>query len=468
MSGQVTIRFLGAAGTVTGSKYLVEADGERLLVDCGMYQGRKELRLRNWAPLPVAPASIDHVVFTHAHIDHSGYAPRLLRDGYEGLYWGTSGTCDLLRVLLPDAAHLQQEQAEYSNRKGFTKHSPALPLFSAADAEGVLERLKTLPYRRPVQVGRRLSVEARGVGHILGASSLVVSVAREAGPPLRITFSGDVGRYEAPILRDPAPVEATDYLVIESTYGGRKHPSGEEAIEALATVVNESVARGGVLLVPAFAIGRTQTLLYVLRQLEDQKRIPRLPVYLDSPMAIQASEYYKRHPEDFDAETLRLQSHRAQPFAPDMLRYVASRKQSKKLNRIDRRAIIISASGMITGGRIMHHAAVRLPHEQNTLLVCGFQAEGTRGRRLLEGEPEIKIHGQPVPVRAHVAQLSGFSAHADEDELVRWTTALSEPPRRIFVTHGEPQGSTALAARLQAERGFETYIPTYEETVELD
>lgn len=467
MTNKVSIRFLGAAGTVTGSKFFLRAGDEAMLVDCGLFQGPKKLRLRNWQHLPIAKKEIDFIVLTHAHIDHSGYLPRLVRNGYPNRIWGTSGTCDLLKVLLPDAAYLQEEQAEYANRKGFSKHKPALPLFNKQDAEQTLQQLRQIPYREPTRMGKSFTVEFRRAGHILGSAIIIVTIDTGKGQPRRIVFSGDLGRYGAPILRDPAPVEKADYLVVESTYGDRTHSRQPPPADLLAKIVNETIDSGGLLLVPAFAVGRTQTLLYLLRQLEDSGQIPSLPIYLDSPMAIKASRFHLKHHEEYDEETLRLEALKADPLLPDRIHFCVTRQESEALNKIKHRAIIISASGMLTGGRILHHASVRLPDSRNTMLLTGFQAAGTRGRRLLEGEEEIKIHGQMVPVKARVVQLNGLSAHADADEILKWVSSFKMPPEKTFVVHGEPTSSQALADRLKAEAGHNTLVPEHGDEVVL-
>ena len=463
----VNLTFLGATGTVTGSRYLVEAHGTKVLVDAGMFQGPKELRLRNWAPFPVEPSTLDAVILTHAHIDHTGILPLLVRQGFDGPTIATPSTLRLLRVLLPDAAHLQEEEAYWANKKGFSKHAPALPLFDAGDAEKTLRKLQPVPFGTPQAVGTRFRVEWRAAGHILGSAVLVVEVDAGGDAPLRIGFSGDLGRYDAPILADPTGVAQADYLVVESTYGGRKHSPAAETIEALARIVNETSARRGVLLVPAFAIGRTQTLLYLLRQLEDEGRIPKLPVFVDSPMAIKASEYYLKHREEHDAETRELAAMGVKPMLPDGTMFCPTRDDSKKVNQIQGRAIILSAAGMMTGGRVLHHAAERLPNNRNTILLAGYQAAGTRGRRLAEGEEEIKIHGNWVKVRAKVVTLDGLSAHADEDEILRWARALKRPPRQTFVVHGEPESAAAMAGRLHADLGFAARVAALDETVTL-
>jgi len=455
MSDAITLQFLGAAGCVTGSRFLLTAGDERLLVDCGQFQGEKGLRLRNWTPIPPESRDVAGIVLTHAHIDHSGLLPRYVGEGYRGPVLATAATCDLLRILLPDAAHLQEEEAYWANKKGYSKHTPALPLFTTRDAERALGLLRPADYRTPVAVGTRFQVEWRTAGHILGSAVLVVTVDRSGGaPPLRVVFSGDLGRYDAPILRDPAGVTHADVLVVESTYGGRTHTPAEETVQALADIVNETVGRRGTLLVPAFAVGRTQTLLYLLRALEDAGRIPRLPVFVDSPMAIKASEYYFGHREEHDAETRELTAMGVKPLVPDGTVFCPGRDESKRINQVTGRAIIVSASGMMTGGRVLHHAAQRLPDRRNTILLAGYQSAGTRGRRLADGETEIKIHGEFVPVRARVAALDGLSAHADEDELIRWAGVFRTPPRQTYVVHGEPVAAHALAKRLKDDLGF--------------
>jgi metallo-beta-lactamase family protein len=465
--GGITLQFLGAAGCVTGSRFLLTAGDERLLVDCGQFQGEKELRLRNWEPLSEASRDVAGIVLTHAHIDHSGLLPRYVGEGWRGPILATPGTCDLLRILLPDAAHLQEEEAYWANKRGYSKHAPALPLFTARDAEKTLGLLRPTAFRTPVGVGSRFRVEWRSAGHILGSAVLVVEVDQGAGAPLRVVFSGDLGRYDAPILRDPAGVTHADVLVIESTYGGRRHTPAEETVQALADIVNETVGRRGTLLIPAFAVGRTQTLLYVLRALEDTGRIPRLPVFVDSPMAIKASEYYLAHREEHDAETCELTALGLKPLVPDGTMFCPGRDESKRINQVTGRAIIISASGMMTGGRILHHAAQRLPDKRNTILLAGYQSAGTRGRRLADGETELKVHGELVPVRARVAQLDGLSAHADEDELVRWAGVFRAPPRQTFVVHGEPEAASALAERLKSDLGFEAHPAAMDQAVRL-
>ncbi|RJO65982.1 MAG: MBL fold metallo-hydrolase [Myxococcales bacterium] len=464
----MSIRFLGGAGTVTGSKFLLAAGRETLLVDCGLFQGQKELRLLNWQPFPLRESEIDHVAITHGHIDHCGYLPRLVKNGYRGAIWATSATCDLMKILLPDSAHLQAEQAEDANRKGFSKHKPALPLYDLNDAKETLRHLRTVKYRQPQRLGKAFTATWHPAGHILGSSVLAVGVERPGDKPLKLLFSGDLGRYNAPILVDPEDeLTRADYVLVESTYGDRLHEPFEQSVERFAGIVRGSAERGGVLLIPAFAIGRTQTLLYLLRELEEQKRIPSLPIYVDSPMAAAASEQYRRHSEDYDEETLEVKREGGTPMLPRNVRFCSTREESKALNKVHSRAIIISASGMMTGGRILHHAIHRLPKPENTILFCGFQAAGTRGRRILDGEDEVKIHGALVPIRAHREMLDGFSAHADASEIMRWLANLKTPPKQTFIVHGEPESSSALADRVSRELGFASRIPKMGEEIEL-
>jgi len=458
-----TLQFLGAAGTVTGSKYLLEHDRRRVLVDCGLFQGIKELRLRNWEPLPFDPKTLDAVVLTHAHIDHTGALPRLVKAGFKGPVFSTPATRALAGLLLPDSAHLQEEEARYANKGGFSKHSPALPLYTADDAQAALNRFQTIGYRQPREIFPGVSLTFIRAGHILGSAICIFELATGRQ---RIVFSGDLGRYDAPIVPDPEPVEYATALLMESTYGDRTH--GEMmAIDSLAGAVQESARRQGVIVVPAFAVGRTQEILYDLRELEEARRIPVMDVFVDSPMACDATPIYLAHPEDHDLDMTAMLKKGISPLKSQRTHFVNSVEESKRLNELTGLAMIISASGMATGGRILHHLKHHLPDPNSTVLMVGYQAEGTRGRRLLQGEKMIRIHGEMVEVKAQVTTVSGFSAHADCRELSRWEDGFKVPPKQTFLVHGEPPALEALRGRV-AQRGWPVHIPAHLETVRLD
>lgn len=457
-----TLTFLGAAGTVTGSRFLLEHDDKRVLVDCGLFQGRKEHRLRNWEDLPVPARSLDAIVLTHAHIDHTGGLPRVVAQGFDGPVYCTPGTRDLAALLLPDSAHLQEEEARYANEEGYSRHSPALPLYTVRDAHRALELFETFGYERPHEILPGISLKFVRAGHILG-SAVCVFELKSSGQ--RVVFTGDLGRYNAPILRDPQPVPMATTLIAESTYGDREH-GDLKPVDALCQAVLRAVERGGVVVIPSFAIGRTQEILYHLRHLEEQKRIPELDVFVDSPMACDATPIYLAHPEDHDLVTRTLVERGATPLGTRRTRFVTSVHDSRRLNMFEGPGIIISASGMATGGRVLHHLKHRLPNPKNTVLFVGYQAEGTRGRRLLEGERELKLHGQLVPVAAEIRVVSGFSAHADFQEMLRWMEGFEGPPRQTLLVHGEPKALAAMKARVAA-RGWSAHVPGYLERVEL-
>jgi metallo-beta-lactamase family protein len=454
-----SIRFLGAAGTVTGSRTLVRAGAAAVLVDAGLFQGAREIRQRNWEPFPVPPASLQAVILTHAHVDHTGALPLLARQGLGAPVWCTPATRDLCHLLLPDSARLQEEEARYANRRGYSRHAPdARPLYGEADALAALRLLRPLPYGARKQVAPGLALTFHRAGHILGSATVLLEVAEPGEKPQRLLFSGDLGRYGVPILPDPEPAPAADELLVESTYGNRLHPGSPR--EALRDELRGAAARGGAVVVPAFAIGRTQELLYQIRALEEAGEIPELPVFVDSPMAVDATPIYLAHREDQDDEMARLVSSGAEPLRPARLRFARSTEQSKAINQVKGACVIVSASGMATGGRILHHLARRLPDPATTVLLVGFQAAGTRGARLQAGEPEIRIHGEMVPVRARVATVSGFSAHADHAEVSRWLATLPAPPRRVFCVHGEPEALAAQAGRLRA-LGWNAVVPSH-------
>lgn len=462
----IKIKFLGAAGTVSGSKYLIDTGTTRFLVDYGMFQGPKKLRLLNWEPSQVQPQSIDHVLLTHAHIDHAGMLPVLVREGFKGNIWCTSVTSELCEISLIDAAHLQEEDAGFANKKGFSKHKPALPLFTAEDANRVVPHLRSIEYDKQMDLSDGTQIKFLDAGHILGSASVEVN-ANDNGKPLRLVFSGDLGRYDAMILRDPSPVSQADYLLVESTYGDRLHPAEEPSIE-LSEIINETAKRGGMIVIPSFAVGRTQTLLYIIRDLKARGAIPDLPVFVDSPMAQRVTEVFCRHVEDFDEEAKAIfrKTGKCPVFCPG-LQFVHTIEESRKVNSLRYPAIILSASGMATGGRILHHLKLRLPDSRNIILFVGYQAVRTRGQLLKDGAKEIKIHGEMIPVRAQVRSIEAFSGHADSKEILRWLKAFKEPPRLTFIVHGEVAAGEALAGEIQRTLGWKTHRPEYLESVSL-
>ncbi len=462
----VTLQFIGAAGTVTGSKFVLAAGGNRVMIDCGLFQGLKQLRLRNWEPLPINPAALNAVLLTHAHIDHSGYLPRLVRDGFHGPIYATTGTADLLTVMLPDSARLQEEDADFANRHHTSKHKPALPLYNEADARAALKLVKGVNYDQEIRVSKHLHASFVPAGHILGSGFIKAVVSEPDRDPLTILFSGDLGRYNEPILHDPSPVPEADYLLVESTYGNRLHEHLDPKIR-LAEIINQTAQRGGKVIIPSFAIGRTQLLLYYLRELEEEGRIPILPVIVDSPMAASATRFYARHREDHDIEMRKLTDEGHNALATRNFQLVQGRNSSKALNSLQGPAVIISASGMATGGRVVHHLMRHLPDPDCSVVLVGYQAEGTRGRRLQNGEKEIKIFGEFIPVRAHVEVIGSMSAHADADEIMRWLSGFKHPPKTTFIVHGEPEGSAALRDRIASQLKWNVVIPTYKQTIEL-
>ncbi len=451
----LTLTSLGAAGTVTGSKHLMEADGRRVLVDCGMFQGLKVLRERNWAPLAIPPDSIDAVVLTHAHLDHSGYLPKLVRDGFRGPVYCSSATADLCDILLKDSARIAENDAEYANRRGHTKHKPALPLYTVRDAEAALKQLKAIAFETETSVEGGAKMQLRRAGHILGAATVEFNWQGRG-----IVFSGDLGRYDDVFMPDPAPVNAADYVVVESTYGDRIHPKNDP-MEALGAVVERTVRRGGTVVIPAFAVGRTQVLLYHLWMLKRAGRIKSVPIFLDSPMAINATELLCGHLDDhrFSAETCE------QSCA--IATYVRDVEDSKAIVSNPMPKIVIAGSGMATGGRVLHHIKAFGPEAKNTILFAGYQAVGTRGARLLAGETEIKMFGQWIPIRAEIANLPELSAHADAGEIIRWLSGFEKPPRRTFIVHGEPDASDALRVRIERELGWDAAVVDDQRRYEL-
>lgn len=456
------ITFHGAAETVTGSKYLLEANGSSVLVDCGLFQGRKDLRERNWDKLPFPPKSVNAVVLTHAHIDHIGYVPRFHKDGFNGPVYCTPATEEIGELLLLDSAKLQQEDAEYANRKGFSKHKPALPLYNEYDVKRAMRKFRSVQRDEWFQVAGPIWMRYHDAGHLLG-SSMIECEVREAEKTTRIVFSGDVGRYDAPLYFDPTAPATCDYLICESTYGDRDHPPGK-AIDSLEQVVLGAVERGGVIVMASFAVGRAQQLIYLLGILMREKRIPPIPVYLDSPMAVSGMKIYQFYATEHDlSECLNCSGEEAFDVRVSLAR---TGEESKRINSQRSTAVIISSSGMMTGGRILHHLRQRLPDPKNTVVIGGFQAEGTRGRALQEGARTMRIHGQDVPVRAAVVEMTELSGHADQNELLRWLEPLPTP-KKVFLTHGELPSANAFADRLRQDRGWNCVVPRMGEAFEL-
>lgn len=470
------ITFYGGVGTVTGSKYLLESNGRKVLVDCGLFQGLKELRERNWQEPPFIPSELDAVIITHAHIDHTGYLPRLVKLGFSGKVYTSSATGDLLKILLPDSGRLQEEEADYRNRHNLTRHAPALPLYDEADARKALERIHPVPNDGiPVEICEGMKASFRVAGHIVGASMVLVEMenarseaAANGSNSVNFLFSGDLGHYDQPILKDPAAPPECDYLMCESTYGDRLH--GEVTSEdGLAEIINAAYHRDAPILIPAFAVGRTQELLYMIRDLEDKKKIPTMPVIVDSPMAAQATQVYNRWSTEHDEEYASILANKVHPLRTDWMKTTSTREESKKLNDMKGARIIISASGMLTGGRVMHHALRILPDPDATIIFVGYQAAGTAGRKIQDGAHEVKIMKSTVPVRCHVEHVQGFSAHADWKAVLRWLSPLREtPPKAVFTTHGEPESAEAMAKHIRDEFGWKVIAPQYEQTVELE
>lgn len=449
------LTFLGATGTVTGSKYMIEDGESRILIDCGLFQGLKELRLRNWESLPVSPASIDSVILTHAHIDHSGYLPILIRDGFKGKVYCSAATMDLCGILLPDSGYIHEKDAERANKYSYSKHHPALPLYTRDDAYNALEYFKAVDINKEYKISEFLNFSLSRAGHILGACSVQINDGQTS-----VLFSGDIGRFHDPVIKSPASVNGADYVVLESTYGDRLHEDSDPA-EIMGEVIRRTTARGGVVLIPAFAVGRVQSILYYLHKLKKEKSIPSVPIYLDSPMAINATDLLKSYEDEH-----RLKEEEYKQIC-DVATYTQSMEDSKSINSNDMPKIIISASGMATGGRVVHHMKNLIGDRKNTILFAGYQAAGTRGERLTRGEKEIKIHGHVYDVNAEIVLMDNMSAHADYAELLNWIGHFSKTPRKVFLTHGEPEAAQSLKKKIEDRFGWKTEIPQYLDIEEL-
>lgn len=460
----IRVRFLGAAQSVTGSKYLLEVDDHKILVDCGLFQGLKDLRLKNWDSFPIDIFTINQVVLTHAHLDHTGYLPRLFKEGYEGPVFCSNATEDLIQLILLDSAKLQEEEAQFAKKKGYSKHANPQPLYTTEDAKRVFPYLKSFEYDVEVNLTERISVRFHEAGHLLGSSILEFTI-RGDNQVKKIVFSGDLGRNNQPILRDPVTLKEADVLFVESTYGDRENPFNSPK-EDLRKYILEALENNGCVLIPAFSIGRTQQIIYYLKELLEEGLIPDIPVYIDSPMAISATEIYKRNFKYHKLSDHDLGNTR-RIFEYKNMQYCREQSRSVELNGIKSGAIIISASGMCSGGRIVHHLYHRLPRPNDTLLFVGYQAEGTRGRRILEGEPTVKMFGEAVPVKCNVRRLDGLSAHADKSELMQWLGHFDKSPKYTFVVHGEKKASERFAKTIRTELGWNATVPQYFESVEL-
>ncbi|MFH1382322.1 MAG: MBL fold metallo-hydrolase [Chloroflexota bacterium] len=466
----IKLHFLGASRNVTGSRYLLEANSTRILVDCGLYQER-EFSQRNWEPFPIRPHNINAVLLTHAHVDHCGLLPKLVREGFAGKIYCTEATAEIAKIILLDAAHLQEEDAQYKKkrheREGRKGPFPEVPLYTTDDAKASLTHFAPVKYREPVALGDGIEAIFHDAGHVLGSAMIKVTV-KDTGEERAVIFSGDVGRWDRPILRDPKVFSQTDYIVVESTYGDRLHEDPVKISDSLAEIVNSTRKAGGNIIVPSFALQRTQEVLYYLNELLRQDRVPHLLVFLDSPMAIAINEVFKRHTELFDKETTDQVRNHESPFDFPGLHMVQTADESKSLNHINGTIMIIAGSGMCTGGRIKHHLVTNISRPESTILFVGYQAIGTLGRQIVDGATEVRILGQRYPVRARIAQIQGLSAHADRDELLRWLSGLVEAPRHVFVTHGEAETADRFAEFLKEKTGWEVSVPGYGDEVVLE
>ena len=461
----LSLGFHGAARTVTGSRYLIESDGTRTVVDAGLFQGYKKLRKLNWRNLPFEASSVDQVLLTHAHIDHIGLLPRMVKNGFKGNVFTTHASIELAQLLLLDSAKIHEEDAAYANKKGFSKHKPALPLYTKEDAQQAISLLKPVEFNQWLQINNHCKARFQPAGHILGAASVEVHY-KNADKRCRILFSGDIGRYDMPLHIDPFPRPDCDVLICESTYGNRDHDRTVSVEDQLCQAIHDTIKRKGTVLIPAFAVGRSQQLTLILRRLMKSGKLPQVPLHLDSPMAVNATGIYGRHLDEHHLDKDVFEDGRKQLF-PDNVTLHKTRDESMALNKLRGPRIIISASGMLSGGRVIHHLGRLISKSKNTIVMCGYQAPGSRGRDLLEGKPTIRIHGKNFKTKAQVKSISGLSAHADRTELLSWLKSNPSSPKNVYLTHGEPEAAFAFADQIKRELGWKVEVPSLDYKVNL-